>query len=75
MFLCAFPAWEEGRSEEGEESQSLLGKTEDRERGQRRKSTVAVLLAFSAQDTPLLLLAFLAGAWICNHKYCFPAWQ
>ncbi|CAL8468414.1 g7954 [Coccomyxa elongata] len=55
-------AWEEGRGEEGEEAQSLLGKTEEKEAGQKRRSTVAMLLGFSAQDTPLLLLAFLAGA-------------
>ncbi len=67
-YNAGWPAWEEGREEQGEEAQSLLGKTEEKERGARRRSTVAVLLAFSAQDTPLLLLAFLAGGWVADRE-------
>ena len=46
--------------EGGEAAEPLLDKSAQRG-GQGRRSTVAMLAGYSAQDTPLLLLAFLAG--------------
>lgn len=41
----------------------LLDKPAEGQQGKRpKRSTVAMLASLSAQDTPLLLLAFLAGA-------------
>ena len=41
----------------------LLDKTD--KAALQRQSTVAMLLSFSAQDTPLLIVAFLAGNRLC----------
>lgn len=60
--MCA--AWEEDLQGEGEEASPLLGKSAEKQRSHRRKSTVAILLSFSARDFPLLLLAFLAGGYV-----------
>ncbi len=52
--------WEEGGGATGGEAGTpLLDKTD--ESVLQRQSTVAMLLSFSAQDTPLLIVAFLAG--------------
>ena len=51
--------WEEGGSGGDEAGQPLLDKTD--KAAPQRQSTIAMLLSFSAQDTPLLIVAFLAG--------------
>ena len=56
--LC-FPGWEEGGGGGDEAAQPLLDKTD--KAALQRQSTIAMLLSFSAQDTPLLIVAFLAG--------------
>ena len=59
--LSECPGWEEGVGEGGgEAAEPLLDKPAQRS-SPGKKSTVAVLAGYSAQDTPLLLLAFLAG--------------
>ena len=54
---CA--GWEEGGGRRDEAGEPLLDKTDPA--ALQRQSTVAMLLSFSAQDTPLLLVAFVAG--------------
>ena len=54
---CA--GWEEGGGRRDEAGEPLLDKTDPA--ALQRQSTVAMLLSFSAQDTPLLLVAFIAG--------------
>ncbi len=51
--------WEEGGGGGDEAAQPLLDKTD--KAALQRQSTIAMLLSFSAQDTPLLIVAFLAG--------------
>lgn len=57
--MCVMTGWEEGRSGGDEAAQPLLDKTD--KAALQRQSTIAMLLSFSAQDTPLLIVAFLAG--------------
>ncbi|CAL5221232.1 g3384 [Coccomyxa viridis] len=58
---CALiSGWEEGGGGGDEAAQPLLDKTD--KAALQRQSTIAMLLSFSAQDTPLLIVAFLAGA-------------
>ena len=52
--------WEEGGGRRDEAGAPLLDKADHA--ALQRQSTVAMLLSFSAQDTPLLLVAFVAGA-------------
>ena len=58
---CDVPCagWEEGGGRRDEAGTPLLDKTDPATL--QRQSTVAMLLSFSAQDTPLLLVAFVAG--------------
>ena len=57
--LCVVTGWEEGGSGGDEAAQPLLDKTD--KAAAQRQSTVAMLISFSAQDNPLLTVAFLAG--------------
>ncbi len=56
--------WEEGGSTGDEAGQPLLDKTD--KAAVQRQSTVGMLLSYSAQDTPLLIVAFLAGDFTCR---------
>ena len=55
------PGWEEGVGEGGGEAAEPLLDKPAQQGGAVKRSTLAVLAGYSAQDTPLLLVAFLAG--------------
>lgn len=64
MSALPLSGWEEGGSTGDEAGQPLLDKTD--KAAVQRQSTVAMLLSYSAQDTPLLIVAFLAGDFSCR---------
>lgn len=59
--MCIMTGWEEGGSGGDEAGQPLLDKTD--KAALQRQSTIVMLLSFSAQDSPLLIVAFLAGGY------------